>query len=91
MCLSRPAQLIESAAERGIARLAPLPGELERSIEIDLRLTPDVAPGDWVLVHAGTALESIPADDAAALIELLELLAGDQAPPVEPLPIGGAE
>ena len=91
MCLSRPAQVTEVAEEQGVAYLAPLPNEHRKPMEVDLRLTPDVAPGDWVLVHAGVALERITADDAAALIELLVLLAGEEAAPAEPQLIGGPE
>ena len=82
MCLTRPAQLLEVTGERGVARLAPLPGEVERELELDLRLTPEVGVGSWVLVHAGVALEPIEPDDAHALIELLVALAADSAAPI---------
>jgi hydrogenase expression/formation protein HypC len=41
-------------------------------IEICTVFTPEVRPGDYVLVHAGFALQVLPASEAERLTELLE-------------------
>jgi len=56
-------------------------------------LVDPVAPGDWVLVHAGFALRRIEPDDARANLELIRraLAAPATAPPARPAGIAPPE
>lgn len=58
MCLAVPAQ-IESVD--GASAVCLMSGVTKT---IDVSLTPDVVPGDWVIVHVGFALQKI--DEAKA-------------------------
>lgn len=68
MCLAIPGQIIEahdSAATidmMGVRR------------DISLSLTPTAQVGDWVLVHAGFAIEVIDAEEAEQTIEIVREL-----------------
>lgn len=77
MCLGVPLRLI---AIDGIAGTAT---DGERVELIDLSLTPEARPGDWVLAFLGAAREILSADEAAkiasALAGLREVLAGGDA------------
>jgi hydrogenase expression/formation protein HypC len=42
--------------------------------EVDIRLTPDVGPGDWLLVFLGAARRTITPDEAAAIADALAAL-----------------
>ncbi|MCR9087665.1 MAG: HypC/HybG/HupF family hydrogenase formation chaperone [Rhodobacteraceae bacterium] len=59
MCVGVPMQLL---SVDGIAGRAVGTGEL-----IDLSLTPEAAPGDWVLNFLGASREVISADEAAKI------------------------
>lgn len=59
MCLGVPGLIMEIVGE-DTARI-DVSGN---GMEINIRLTPDVAAGDWVLVHAGFSMEVI--DEAIA-------------------------
>lgn len=62
MCLAIPGQIIETFDEGGApyAR-AVFAGEVRR---ISLAFLPDLAVGDYVIVHAGFALTRVPAERA---------------------------
>jgi len=66
MCLSVPGQVIEIDAMRGTVDVA---GNV---VEADFSLTPDVEPGDYVLVHAGFAIQKYDEADALETLELLK-------------------
>ncbi|MBS5450565.1 MAG: HypC/HybG/HupF family hydrogenase formation chaperone [Coriobacteriia bacterium] len=66
MCLAVPSKVI-SVNEGGIA-LVDIMG-VQR--ECSLMLTPDAKPGDFVLVHAGYAIQRIEEQDAAETLRLL--------------------
>lgn len=52
-------------------------------------LVPDVAPGDWVLVTAGTILERLPLAEAELIrATLLEVLAADVTDAAAAAPAG---
>lgn len=74
MCVGLPARLV---AFEGIA------GRAEDGTLIDLSLTPEARPGDWVLCFLGTAHEVIDAlraaQVAAALEGLRAVMAGGDA------------
>ncbi len=71
MCLAVPGEIIKingSKAEvsfSGAVRIA------------DLSLVPDVKIGDYVLVHAGCAIQIVPPDDALETIKLFEEISSE--------------
>jgi hydrogenase expression/formation protein HypC len=60
MCLGVPAKIVEKMAN-DVARVDVNGNQTE----INIRLTPEVEPGQYVLVHAGFAMEII--DESIAL------------------------
>ena len=58
MCLAIPGRIIEC---RGDEALVDFHGN---RLEISKIMTPDAAPGDWVLVHAGFSICTIDEHDA---------------------------
>ncbi len=58
MCLAVPARVIEQRENEAIADLH---GSRAR---VSTLLVPDVAVGDWVLIHAGFAIQRIEAEAA---------------------------
>ena len=78
MCLAIPAKV--AALEEG--NLAPV-DILGVTREISVDLTPQVQVGDYVLVHAGFAIEVVDPDYAQETIDLIKEfpdLAGDELP-----------
>lgn len=67
MCLAIPAQITE-IDEGGLATVDIL--GVTRSISVDL--TPQAKPGDYVLVHAGFAIEVVDAAYAQETIDLVK-------------------
>jgi len=66
MCLAVPAQLVDVD---GANATADLHGN---RMAISTLLTPDVAVGDWVLLHAGFAIQRIDAEAARRTWAVLE-------------------
>lgn len=64
MCLAVPMKLLKINGDEGNAELG---GVVK---EISLALIEDVNVGDYVLVHAGYAIQKIDEDDAKETIEL---------------------
>ncbi len=62
MCLSIPAKLTEV---KGLRAKADIGGN---TVRVDLSLLPDAKPGEYVLVHAGFALEKYRAEDAELIL-----------------------
>lgn len=75
MCLAVPAEVIE-IDEDETARVE-LGGVRQR---VSLDLVDDVAVGDFVLVHAGFAIDKVDENEARRTIELLEELARLERP-----------
>jgi hydrogenase expression/formation protein HypC len=69
MCLGVPARIVE-VLEGQIARV-DVDGN---QVDISIQLTPDVNPGDFVLVHAGFAMDIIDPDLADETMRLLKEL-----------------
>lgn len=65
MCLAMPAQILDV---RGTWAKAGLPGATR---EIDVTLVESVTVGDWVLVHAGFAIQKLAEDDARETLRTL--------------------
>lgn len=67
MCLAVPARIVERRDDADA--VADLHGN---RVAVSTLLTPDVAVGDWVLVHAGFAIQQLSDDDVAATWKALE-------------------
>ncbi|MBN1866478.1 HypC/HybG/HupF family hydrogenase formation chaperone [Candidatus Sumerlaeota bacterium] len=65
MCLAVPARVTEIEGARAKVDL------LGNVREADLALVADVAVGDYVLIHAGFAIQKMSAEDARETFELL--------------------
>jgi len=73
MCLSVPMKVTQVQGHRGMADI----GGMRR--QIDLRFLEDVQVGDYVLVHAGFALQRLDHDQAEETLALLrEILDSDE-------------
>ncbi|MFA5204350.1 MAG: HypC/HybG/HupF family hydrogenase formation chaperone [Lentisphaeria bacterium] len=70
MCLAVPMQLESRQGSQGVARYAG------GAFDVRLDFLPEAAPGDYLLVHTGMALEKMRPEDA---LELESLLAEVQA------------
>ena len=66
MCLAVPMKLIKIEGTKGIAEL----GNLQR--EIGLLLLENAKIGDYVIVHAGYAIQKLDEEEALKTISLLE-------------------
>ncbi len=66
MCLAVPAKVVAIGADR-MARIEM--GGLTR--ETDLSLVPEANVGDYVLVHAGYALQKLDEEEAKMTLDLL--------------------
>lgn len=68
MCLAVPAQI--QSIEGTNARVT-MSGIVKT---IDVTLTPEVVPGDWVIVHVGFALQKIDAEAADETLRLMNVV-----------------
>lgn len=68
MCLAVPMKLIKHNGITGVVEL----GSLQK--EIGLQLLENVKVGDYVIVHAGYAIQKLDEKEAAKTIALLESL-----------------
>ena len=69
MCLAVPAKIVEMEEVGGNKRaVADLHGN---RVAISTRLIPDAAIGDWVLVHAGFAIQKLDAEAARKTFAIL--------------------
>lgn len=65
MCLAVPMEITEINDFRGIARM----GEVSR--DVNLMLVPDVKVGDYVIIHAGSAISILSEQEASKTLDLL--------------------
>ena len=65
MCLAIPMKLLNKNGERATVEI----GGTQR--EVMLTLTPEAGIGDWVIVHAGFALEILDEAEAQRTLDLL--------------------
>ena len=66
MCVAIPVRIIEREDSKGVVEL----GGLKK--EVGLQLTPDAGVGDYVLLHAGFAIQRIDEEEARNTLRLLE-------------------
>lgn len=66
MCLGVPARIVEIKGDVGVVDVKG------NQVEISLRLTPEAKVNDYVLVHAGFAMEIIDQEAALQTLDLLE-------------------
>lgn len=69
MCLGVPARVMERSGDAAIVEL----GGVRR--EISLMLLDDVSVGEWVIVHAGFAIERLSEEEAEQTLSLLREIA----------------
>jgi len=65
MCLAVPMEVVEINDFRGKARM----GSVKR--EVNLSLVPDVKVGDYVIIHAGSAISVLDKEEAEKTLALL--------------------
>jgi hydrogenase expression/formation protein HypC len=66
MCLAVPAQLIEQDGQVGIVDLHG------NRLPVNTMMTPDAQTGDWILIHAGFAIERLDPGEARETWALLD-------------------
>ena len=73
MCLAIPGQILEITGSDPLTRMARVSfaGVIK---EASLAYTPEARPGDYVLVHAGFALNTIDQAEAQRTIDLLRAM-----------------
>jgi hydrogenase expression/formation protein HypC len=76
MCLGIPGQVTEvTDTTWGMAKVDF--GGISR--DVSLQLVPEAGVGDWVLVHAGFAIQQIDEQEAAETLKLLQEITSDPA------------
>jgi hydrogenase expression/formation protein HypC len=69
MCLAIPGEVLSIQEQDGVLEADVRFGGVHRRICIDC--TPDVRPGDYVLAHAGFALQRVDEAEARETLEML--------------------
>ena len=72
MCLAVPGKIISLDGFRGSIEI----GGMKR--EVFMQLIPDAKIGEYVLVHAGCAIEKIDEEEAAKTLELIKELSDNE-------------
>jgi hydrogenase expression/formation protein HypC len=72
MCLAIPMRVVSVEGNMGRVDASGA------RIRVALDLVEDVAPGDYVLVHAGYAISSLSAEEAEESLEILRRLAASR-------------
>ncbi|MGC8758692.1 MAG: HypC/HybG/HupF family hydrogenase formation chaperone [Bryobacteraceae bacterium] len=73
MCLAIPGEIVEILGDDPLTRVARVRfGGLVK--EASLAYVPEAKPGDYVLVHAGFALQTVDEEEARRTLELFEQL-----------------
>jgi hydrogenase expression/formation protein HypC len=71
MCVAVPVEVIEIMKNKAIIKYGGVKSK------VDISLVEDLNIGDYVLIHAGCAIEKIDYDEAQKTLELFKLLCGD--------------
>ncbi|MCI0513705.1 HypC/HybG/HupF family hydrogenase formation chaperone [candidate division KSB1 bacterium] len=62
MCLGIPGKIVKiEASHQAVVEVV---GNVQRMVNI--RLTPEIQVGDWIVIHAGFAIQKLDADEAEA-------------------------
>ncbi len=69
MCLAVPMELVEIKGHMGVARI----GGVEKKIH--LGLLDDIKVGDYLIVHAGFAIQKLDKEEAIKTLEIFEKIA----------------
>lgn len=72
MCLAIPGKIIEINEVKAIIEIC----NIKR--EVFIQLVPEIKLGDYVLVHAGCAIEIVDQEEALKTLEILKELAEDE-------------
>jgi hydrogenase expression/formation protein HypC len=80
MCLAVPGRIESITGDEPLTRSAKVnfAGVVK---EVNIAFVPQAVVGDYVLVHAGTALSRIDADEAEKVFEYLRLIASSESAP----------
>jgi hydrogenase expression/formation protein HypC len=73
MCLAIPAKVISIEGSNALVTIEDV------EYKASLMLLDDVKPGDFIMLHAGFAIEKVDADEAAETLRLLNEIA-DNSP-----------
>lgn len=73
MCLALPARILERTGDDAWVRLG------ESRMRTNLILTPEAGVGDWVLVHAGFAIQQLSEEDARETFRVFDAMQADAA------------
>lgn len=71
MCLAVPGRVLETRDDQAVVDLQG------NTLTVSRILTPDVAAGDWVLIHAGFAITKVDERDALETWDYLRQALGD--------------
>lgn len=71
MCVAVPVEIIEIMGNKAIINYGGVKSK------VDISLVEDLNIGDYVLIHAGCAIEKIDCYEAKKTLELLKLLCGE--------------
>lgn len=69
MCLAVPVQLVEVNGEMGVVDISGT------RRDVDLRIVEDPQPGDYVLLHAGFAIQKIDPEEAEKTLRIWDEMA----------------
>jgi len=72
MCLAVPGKVISIKENLGLVAV----GSIKR--EVFMHLVPEVNIGEYVLVHAGCAIQTMDEEEAQIILELIRELAQDE-------------
>lgn len=91
MCLGIPGRIV-AVTDEAIGMAIATVSDVERRVNIALVQADGIAPGDWVMVHAGFALSKLDEREALETLQILqeigdayadEMGAGQPAPPMQ--------
>lgn len=72
MCLAVPGKILNIDNYKGVVEI----GNMKR--EVFMHLLPDIKVGQYVLVHAGCAIQTIDEEEAAKTLEIIKELAENE-------------
>lgn len=93
MCVAVPGKIVEvKVSDDGTAAGPFAIVDFQGSrMEVGLAMTPHAKPGDWVLVHAGLAINTVDEAEARRTWECLRAIADGPDVPLDPPPADGGQ